>query len=280
LIPTLFRDAPHDVGPRPLFTAAGPVNGPPLVMLHGVLRGWRDFAPLWPALWPCWQVIGVDQRGHGRSGRTPGSYHVRDYAADGLALVNLLGDVVIYGHSLGALVAAHVAATLPHRVRAVILEDPPASSMINDVHDSPWYDVWRQMRRITERRSGVHEAARELAEIRLPNGRLGDVRDATSLRFSARCLHDLDPEVYDPLLSSRWLEGFDYDGAFAGVRCPALILRGDERLGGMLSRAEAGRLTALMAQADVVDVAGAGHLIHWQACEATSRLVLGFLESL
>jgi pimeloyl-ACP methyl ester carboxylesterase len=277
---SLFHDAPHDLGPKPLFTASGPPNGPPLVMLHGVLRGWRDFAPLWPALLPRWQVICVDQRGHGRSGRTPGRYHVRDYAADALELVNRLGEVVLYGHSLGAIVSAHVAAAVPWRVKAVVLEDPPAASMLNDVASSPWHAIWSQMRPLAGRKESVRVVAQELAEIRLQSGRrLGDVRDATSLRFSARCTIDLDPTVFDPLLESRWLDGFDYDAAFAGVQCPALILRGDESLGGMLSKTEATQLAALMADGDAVDVPGAGHLIHWQATEATARLVLGFLES-
>jgi pimeloyl-ACP methyl ester carboxylesterase len=48
----------------------------------------------------------------------------------------------------------------------------------------------------------------------------------------------------------------------------------------MLSRAEAEALAASMADALVMDVAGAGHLIHWQQPEATARLCLGFLESL
>jgi hypothetical protein len=30
----------------------------------------------------------------------------------------------------------------------------------------------------------------------------------------------------------------------------------------------------------LIDVPGAGHLVHWQAAEATARLSLGFLESL
>ena len=30
--------------------AEGPKHGPPLILLHGVVRQWTDFAPLWPAL--------------------------------------------------------------------------------------------------------------------------------------------------------------------------------------------------------------------------------------
>lgn len=274
-----FTGESYDLGPRPLFVASGPDNGPTLLMLHGVLRGWRDFAPLWPALLPRWRVVCVDQRGHGRSGRSS-HYRVRDYADDAVELIDRLGEVVLYGHSLGALVSAHAAAVRPERVRAVVLEDPPAAAFLRDVRGSSWYGVWQQMRPLAGQAASVQGVARRLAEVRVAAGRLGDVRDATSLRFSARCLMDLDPAVFDPLLEGRWLEGFDCERAFAGVRCPALLLRGDEALGGMLARAEATRLAGLMADADAVDVAGVGHLVHWQAAETTARLVLGFLESL
>ena len=64
-----------------LQVAAGPLGGDPLILLHGVSRSSRDFAPLFPALTARWQVLAVDQRGHGQSSRAK-SYFVRDYAAD------------------------------------------------------------------------------------------------------------------------------------------------------------------------------------------------------
>ncbi len=54
---------PHGLG---LKGAIGAANGPPLVFLHGVLRGWHDFAPLFAAVQPRWQPVAVDFRGHGR----------------------------------------------------------------------------------------------------------------------------------------------------------------------------------------------------------------------
>jgi pimeloyl-ACP methyl ester carboxylesterase len=137
------------------------------------------------------------------------------------------------------------------------------------------------MRELAGRDLSVSETTRQLGDVRVPpDRRLGEVRDFTSLRFSARCLQSVDPQVLDPLLAGRWLEGFPVEATFSRVGCPALILRGDEALGGMLSRAEADRLARLLRQGGLVDVPGAGHLIHWQASEATARLVLGFLESL
>jgi pimeloyl-ACP methyl ester carboxylesterase len=282
----MFLTTKHDVGRLSLNAASGPDNGPALILLHGVLRGWRDFAPLWPALVPRWRVMAIDHRGHGGSGRAQGRYHVRDYAEDSVAFVRNHvppGQVVLCGHSLGALCAVKIAAERPDLVRAVILEDPPAASFLDNVQATPWHHLWTQMRPLAGRKDSVGVLARELAQIRITPGgekRLGDVRDMTSLRFSARCLQDLDPGVFDPLLAGEWLKGFDYDGHFSGVKCPALLLRGEEPLGGMLSRGESNRLAALMADADSVDVAGAGHLIHWQSTETTVRLILGFLESI
>src|SRR5262245_27870920 len=103
--------------------ASGPESGPPLLLLHGVTRGWRDFAPLLPALSWRWHIFALDLRGHGRSDRCPGSYLVLDYLADVGQLLShyLPAGAVLYGHSLGGLVALAAAALVPQQVRAVIL---------------------------------------------------------------------------------------------------------------------------------------------------------------
>ena len=271
---------------RHLALARGPANGPTLLLLHGVLRGWRDFAPLWPALVPGWHVHALDHRGHGDSSRAD-RYLVRDYADDVLALVRdqFPGPLVLYGHSLGAWVAVTVAAHLPDRVSAVILEDPPAPAFLLDVSASSWYDLWRQMQALAGSTAPLAELTRRLADLRVSGAdgslrRLGEVRDAASLRFSAAYLQRLDPAVLPPLLENRWLDGFDVAGTWAAVRCPTLLLRGDPALGGMLTRVQAEELLAPLSEGWLVDVPSAGHLIHWQAIEPTCRIVLGFLESL
>ena len=276
----------HAEGVR-LLLESSDTPGPSLLCLHGVLRAGRDFAPLWGHLARRWQLHALDQRGHGGSEWTPGRYLIADFTADAIALVrdHLEGDVVILGHSLGALVAIGVAAALPGRIKGVVLEDPPSPSLLADVHSSSWNAIWTGMEAITRLR--LRETSvilRHLSEMRVPavGGpvRLGDLRDATSLRFSARCLRDLDPEVFEPLLANRWPQGYDISTLCSGVRCPALILRGDPALGGMLLRDEALAMAARMEDGVVVDVPGAGHLIHWTSAETMARLVLGFLESL
>lgn len=78
-------------------------------------------------------VLGIDPRGHAGSARWtdalldchPGDVMVEDILATlEQAAVDPVGPIVLFGHSGGGGVAAAVAAALPHRVRAVVLEDP------------------------------------------------------------------------------------------------------------------------------------------------------------
>jgi pimeloyl-ACP methyl ester carboxylesterase len=269
-----------------LQVATGPASGPPLLLLHGVARRWQDFLTLASVLAGRWQIHGLDFRGHGSSGRAAGKYRVVDYVADAVSLLHarITEPVVIYGHSLGALVAAAVAAELPERVRAVVLEDPPAPALIQDLRQTPFFNLFAGLHELAGSQSPVAEVARQLADVRLPGSdgrsvRLGKIRDATALRFGARCLQDLDRDVLVPLLDGHWLTGYDWDRLLRGVRCPALLLRADEVCGGMLSAADAKGMTERLADCTRIDLPGCGHLIHWEQPEKTLQYVVGFLES-
>lgn len=270
-----------------IHAAIGPPAGPPLLLLHGVGRNWRDFRPLLPWLVTGWQVIGWDHRGHGRSGRTPGRYAVADYAQDvlhWLAEQPPAEPIVIYGHSLGALTALAVAAGAPDKVRGLVLEEPPTPRFLSQLDSSPYRAVFTAMQQLAGNRDDVGQVARRFADTRLPVGdttlRLGDLRDATSLRFSARALQHVDPQVFAPLLAGRWLEGYAFDELLAAVRCPVLLLGGSLALGGMMYDGEAEEIAGRLQDATLIKPQGAGHLIHWQFIEQTARLVLGFVDSL
>lgn len=266
--------------------AEGPKSGSPLLFCHGVLRGWQDFSLLIPAFLHRWQVYGLDFRGHGASGQADGAYRVMDYARDTVALLRQLDEpAVVYGHSLGALVACAAAAEAPECVRAVVLEDPPFEVLGAGIAETPFHSLFTGMRDARLSGAGsVRELAAVLAEIRVPSPsgsvRLGDVRDGTQLRFSARCLLRVDPAVFDPLLAGHWLDGYDLDTVLPRVTCPALLLAGNPAKGGMLEAATVDRAAALMPDCIRVDVPEAGHLLHWTHRETVLRLVTGFVESL
>lgn len=103
---------------------------PALLLLHGIWDRWESWQPVMPSLAQDYHLIVPELRGHGRSDHPAGgveSYRLADYAADLVGLLDALGiaRVSIVGHSLGARIAALLAAEQPERVRAVVLEDPP-----------------------------------------------------------------------------------------------------------------------------------------------------------
>jgi pimeloyl-ACP methyl ester carboxylesterase len=268
--------------------ARGPFAGPPLLFLHGVTRGWRDGLPLLPALAARWQVYAFDFRGHGASSRRTGFYRVTDYVEDAVAFVSNMcpRPPVLVGHSLGAMVALAVAADPALSVRALVLEDPPFETMGSRIGQTTLLSLFQGMRQLLGACHGVRDLARSLAQIKLVTpgqdsfAYLGQARDPTSLRFSARCLDQLDPGVLDPIIAGEWLQGYDLLGLLGRVNCPALLLQGDAPAGGMLTDRDADVIESALADCCRVKVNGAGHLIHWLQTEIMLRLMIGFLETL
>ncbi|GAA2360377.1 alpha/beta fold hydrolase [Nonomuraea africana] len=109
------------------FREEGDPAAPALVLLHGRTADhnhWNLFTRRFAARF---HVIAPDLRGHGASAR-PAHYALPDMAEDIVALLGALGveQAVLIGHSLGGVVAYHLAMNHPERVSLLVLEDPPA----------------------------------------------------------------------------------------------------------------------------------------------------------
>ena len=119
----------------PLHPEGGPIRlryhttgeGPPVVLLHG---GWGEGAYPWDAaaaaLAAEHRVYAVDRAGYGGSDDVPDlpdGFH-RAMAEETLAALDALGlgEVALWGHSDGAVVATWTALLAPRRVRALVLE--------------------------------------------------------------------------------------------------------------------------------------------------------------
>ena len=282
----MFRESTYKCGDFALNGASGPVSGPPIVFLHGVTRRWQDFLTLMPALAPRWTTHAFDFRGHGGSDRAP-RYLLCDHLADALAYLkeHVKEPAVLYGHSLGALVAAGLAAAAPELVRAVILEDPPSEPLLKNIRSNVYHTLFSLLRSFAGQDRPVAEIARDLGGylMPLPGGtavRMNQVRDLVSIRFMAKSLQTCDPEVLTPVIEGRWLDGYDMEGIFRNVKCPTMLFRADESCGGMLAKAEGDRLMRCLADGTLIDWPGTGHLIHWLQPDATAKYAMGFLESL
>jgi pimeloyl-ACP methyl ester carboxylesterase len=128
----------------PSFTIPGPV-GPihvvdlreespepsgalPIVFVHGMVMNGGVWNAALAACADKRQAIALDLRGHGASAPpTNGDYSIERCSDDVLAVLDALAlrEIVLVGHSLGALVAIETAARRPDNVRRLILVDAP-----------------------------------------------------------------------------------------------------------------------------------------------------------
>jgi N-formylmaleamate deformylase len=126
---------------------------PPLLLLHGFTENGLCWSRVARGVEHEYDVIMVDARGHGRSSGPETGYAQAILNQDVVALIQELElhHPSVCGFSNGALTAAQVAATFPHLVRAIILEDPPWSESPSrpfptSSGDEPWQSTDRATR--------------------------------------------------------------------------------------------------------------------------------------
>lgn len=110
---------------RLFYTEVG--TGRNLMLLHGWTCDSHDWSWQLPVLESKYRVVAVDLRGHGRSEVMPsGAYTPADYVADIESLISTRypgQKFILMGHSMGAQIAARLAAQRPDLVTAVVSVD-------------------------------------------------------------------------------------------------------------------------------------------------------------
>lgn len=104
-------------------------SGPVLVLMHGLTANAHAFDDYVSAgLTEAVHLLTVDLRGRGLSDKPPAGYTMNDHMRDILGLLDALGleQVILGGHSFGALVSIYTAAHHPGRVSRLVLVDSAA----------------------------------------------------------------------------------------------------------------------------------------------------------
>lgn len=142
--------------------AAGPSDGPLVILLHGFPEFWYSWRKqIGPLAAAGFRVVVPDQRGYNISGKPP---EVTDYAvsklvADVIAIADQLrcDTFFLAGHDWGAAVAWATALGFPNRVRKLaILNVPHPEVFLRTVRSDPrqmlrsWYIAFFQLPRIPE----------------------------------------------------------------------------------------------------------------------------------
>ena len=103
---------------------------PALLLIHGQMSIWEDYALVLPELSKNWHIYAVDVYGHGESTHDESLYYLDVNGDDLIWFVDhVIGEpTVVAGHSNGAITAAYIAAYGGQNIAGVVLEDPPVFS--------------------------------------------------------------------------------------------------------------------------------------------------------
>jgi pimeloyl-ACP methyl ester carboxylesterase len=265
--------------------AAGPPDGPLVVLLHGFPEFWwgwrRQIGPLAAA---GLRVVAPDQRGYNLSDKPPGvrAYDLDALADDVLGLADALRRerFAVVGHDWGGVVAWHLAARDPGRVeRAAVLNGPhlPAARAHARAHPSQalrsWYVAFFQLPLLPE----WTLAAAAFAALRgamAATSRPGTFSDADVRRYRAAWAR---PGALTAMLN--WYRALARRGAGsigAGrVRVPVRVIWGDRDAALDRRLAEAG--LALCDRGEAFHLPGATHWVQHEEPDRVNRLIVEFL---
>jgi epoxide hydrolase 4 len=125
---------------------AGPVDGPPVVLLHGFPEfwyGWHNQIPYLAA--QGYRVIAPDQRGYNLSDKPRGAanYQIDELARDVVGLIDALGYATVFlaGHDWGAAVAWWLVTHYPERLRKLAILNVPYPTLMRQAAQT---GNWRQ----------------------------------------------------------------------------------------------------------------------------------------
>ena len=110
--------------------AAGPTDGPLVLLLHGFPESWRAWERHLPAFARAgFRVVALEQRGYGASDKPRGvkRYRMNELVGDVLGVMDALGSrkAHVVGHDWGAAVAWSTAIRHPDRINRLVVMDVP-----------------------------------------------------------------------------------------------------------------------------------------------------------
>jgi pimeloyl-ACP methyl ester carboxylesterase len=248
-------------------------NGKPrLLMLHGLSQGALTFAPVFERLAQHWSITALDMRGHGKSSHTP-EYSVALMASDVATFLQTDhddGPVSLYGHSIGAMVAAQVAAEHPERVRQLILSDPPI--LFRDMDRARKSLITRYFVWAVKRLGEGTPKTRLLLSIRAMYPLYSDCVQQQIVDH----LLQMDPALMTCLFRAGMIDWHLAEQSFRHLRCPTLLLQADAGILAACEAADSDLLRTWVAGLRVQFFPGAGHDLHLYAPEALTEAIQTF----
>lgn len=240
-------------------------NGPPLLLIAGMMGDSASWAPLVPLLEPHYRLIRPDNRTTGRTTPWDAPVSINTYAGDCAALIDRLslGPAHVLGHSMGGMIGLRMARSFPKAVKSLTLAAAAPMRMARNVSlfrallatrqsnaaPDTWLRTlypWLFSPAFYDNEGAVDEAL--AAAMAYPY--------AQTVPAMAHQLGALDTYIPDPVTD---------------LTCPVQALMGQEDLLVPLDNARAS-----LGQMPIHVIAGAGHSVHWDRPQAVADLLTAF----
>lgn len=236
-----------------------------VVLIHGVGMRSEAWGPQIERLAESFRVIAVDLPGHGWSaplGKPSLLGHFVDWFGRFLGELDL-GPVNVAGHSMGALIATGIVATVPDKVKRVAL--------LNGVH-----------RRSDEARRAVQSRSEEILSGKFdreaPLSRWFSPEEETTEAYGLvrELLAAVDAEGYAAAYRAFASGDAVYSDCWPRVGCPALFLTGDGDLNSTEDMAR--EMATATPRGEAVIIRGHRHMVNLTAPDVVNDALIHWLD--
>ncbi len=240
-------------------------TGEPLLFVHGLGSSGRDWAEQVPRFEDKYRVLRVDLRGHGRSGKSEGPYHIAQFARDIAVLLRRIDadPAHVVGLSMGGMVALQLGADTPGLVRSLVV-----TNSVADAELQTWGDVWFYLsRRTAVQVLGMRRVGELLADRLFVKPEQEDLRREFVRRWSQN-----DRQAY--LWSIDAIMGWSVWDRLPTIPAPTLLVASDEDYTPVVEKQ---RIVDEMPCAELAVVEDARHALPVEKPAAFNEVVEGFL---
>jgi pimeloyl-ACP methyl ester carboxylesterase len=197
-------------------------EGEPVLLVMGLgmnATGWHRTIPV---LAERFRVIAFDNRGVGRSPRTPGPYTAAQLADDAMTVLDAAGEerAHVYGISLGGMIAQEIALRHPARVRSLVLGATTPGGP-HAVQASPEVQAFTRLRAQMTAETAVWASV----PINYGPATRRDGAQRIAEDIAQRLRFPIEPEPYTAQLAAA--VGHDAHDRLHAIAAPTLVVHGD-----------------------------------------------------
>lgn len=243
--------------------------GQPLLLIAGFACDHANWAKMIPLLASRYRVIVFDNRGVGRTSAPDSLYGIRQMAEDAAGVLDAMGlsRVHVAGHSMGGQIAQELAPAHPERVGTLTLLSSCARI---DERGKAVIESWGELPRLVDAVTGLR-----LSFPWIYTSRLYATPGAVERSIEEVLRNPFPPTPAGIYLQSRAITSFDSTTRLDQIKCPTLVVVGDEDILSGITFSQ--QLVRGIRGSQLIVLEECAHGLPTESPEASAAAILGFL---